>query len=494
MTQFLLAIDQGTTSTRVMIFDHEGRNVSKHQLELTQYFPQEGWVEHDPEEIWQATVICCREAVHKAKLSFKDIRAIGITNQRETTVVWDRKSGAPVYRAIVWQDRRTAELCQQLHAEGKEAMVQSKTGLLLDPYFSASKIAWILDNVDDARQRAEQGGLAFGTIDSFLLWRLTQGSSHATDASNAARTLLFNIHDQTWDKELLELFNIPSSLLPQVMDNTADFGFTDPTLFGEKIPIAAMAGDQQAALIGQTCLDLGMIKSTYGTGTFIILNTGDEPITSKNRLLTTIAYRLKGKVTYGVEGSIFSAGSIVQWLRDKLGLFKDAKETETLAASLPDNGGVYFVPAFTGLGAPYWNPNARASIEGITRASTIAHIVRAGLEAVAYQTRDLLDAMAADGVSRFTEIRVDGGMVVNNWLMQFLADILQLPVERPTINETTALGVIYLAGLQCGMFSSTEQISQLWQCERRFVPQMPKSQADQLYKNWQSAVRKVITN
>lgn len=494
MTQFLLAIDQGTTSTRVMIFDHEGRNVSKHQLELTQYFPQEGWVEHDPEEIWQATVICCREAVHKAKLSFKDIRAIGITNQRETTVVWDRKSGAPVYRAIVWQDRRTAELCQQLHAEGKEAMVQSKTGLLLDPYFSASKIAWILDNVDDTRQRAEQGGLAFGTIDSFLLWRLTQGSSHATDASNAARTLLFNIHDQTWDKELLELFNIPSSLLPQVMDNTADFGFTDPTLFGEKIPIAAMAGDQQAALIGQTCLDLGMIKSTYGTGTFIILNTGDEPITSKNRLLTTIAYRLQGKVTYGVEGSIFSAGSIVQWLRDKLGLFKDAKETETLAASLPDNGGVYFVPAFTGLGAPYWNPNARASIEGITRASTIAHIVRAGLEAVAYQTRDLLDAMAADGVSRFTEIRVDGGMVVNNWLMQFLADILQLPVERPTINETTALGVIYLAGLQCGMFSSAEQISQLWQCERRFVPQMPKSQADQLYKNWQSAVRKVITN
>jgi glycerol kinase len=492
MANLLLAIDQGTTSTRVMIFNEIGQAVSQYQVELKQYFPDSGWVEHDPEEIWQTTLTCCQQAVDQSNLVFNDILAIGITNQRETTIIWDRATGEVIHKAIVWQDRRTSDLCQHLHNAGHEALVQSKTGLLLDPYFSASKISWLLDTIPKARQRAEKGELAFGTIDTFLLWRLTKGASHFTDATNASRTLLYNIHTQQWDNELLKLFRIPASLLPEVLDNTGNFGLTHSSLFGHEIPILAMAGDQQAALVGQACLRPGMIKSTYGTGTFLILNTGEQVVTSKNRLLTTIAYRLHGKVTYGIEGSTFSAGSIIQWLRDKLKLLKDARESEDLAAGLPDNGGVHLIPAFTGLGAPYWQPNARASIAGITRDTDLAHIVRAGLEAVAYQTRDLLDAMIADGATALTEIRVDGGMVVNNWLMQFLADILQLPVERPVINETTALGVAYLAGLQAGMFSSLEQIGTLWQFNKRFEPKMEGAMADGLYRDWQSAVKKAL--
>jgi len=501
MTHFLLAIDQGTTSTRAMIFNHLGQPISIYQLALKQYFPQPGWVEHDPEEIWQATLTCCRQAVQKANLVFNDICAIGITNQRETTIIWDKATGEPIHRAIVWQDRRTAEFCQQLSQAGYElpnespnyeSKIQLKTGLLLDPYFSASKIHWLLETIPHARERAERGELAFGTIDCFLLWRLTRGAQHITDATNAARTLLYNIHTQEWDKELLDLFKIPRSLLPQVQDNTAHFGLTHSSLFGKEIPILAMAGDQQAALVGQACFQPGMIKSTYGTGAFLILNTGQKAVASQNRLLTTIAYRLNGVTTYGIEGSIFSAGSSIQWLRDKLCLFKEAGETENLAANLQDNGGVYLVPAFTGLGAPYWAPNARGSIEGLTRDSERAHVARAALEAVAYQTRDLLDAMMADGAIQTIDIRVDGGMVVNNWLMQFLADMLQLPVERAVVNETTALGVAYLAGLQAGVFTSLEQISKLWQCNRRFEPRMNKDRVNKLYQGWLAAVKCVL--
>ncbi len=492
MSSYLLAIDQGTTSARAIIFDREARTISKRQIEIKQYFPEPGWVEHDPEEIWQSVLACCRQAVAAADLSFQDIVAIGITNQRETTVLWDRTNGTPIHRAIVWQDRRTAEQCQAMSASGQEELIRSKTGLLLDPYFSASKISWLLDHVPGARKRAEKGELMFGTIDSFILWRLTQGARHATDATNASRTLLFNIHTQEWDKDLLHLFNIPSQLLPQVLDSCTDFGTTHPSLFDFDIPIRALVGDQQAALIGQTCFQPGMIKSTYGTGTFLILNTGEKAITSKNRLLTTIAYRLHGKTTYALEGSIFSAGTIVQWLRDKLHLFKAAQETEALAASVASNEGVYFVPAFTGLGAPYWTPNARASIQGLTRDSQLEHIVRAGLEAVAYQTRDLLDAMIADGAAQLTEIRVDGGMTVNNWLMQFLADILNLPVERPKVTETTALGAAFLAGMGSGIFKSFKQISQLWQCDRRFEPQMSAEVRNHFYQNWHNAVKRVL--
>ncbi len=492
MPKFLLSIDQGTTSTRAIIFNQAGQPISLHQMELTQYFPHPGWVEHDPEEIWQSTLTCCKSALKKANLSAADITAIGITNQRETTVVWDRTTGKTVHRAIVWQDRRTTDFCQALHHAGHEAIVQEKTGLLLDPYFSASKIAWVLDHVPGARAQAEKGMLAFGTIDSFLLWRLTQGTRHATDVTNASRTQLFNIHTLQWDSSLLELFNVPSSMLPEVFDNTAEFGVTHASLFGHEIPIAAVAGDQQSALIGQTCFQPGMVKSTYGTGTFLVVNTGDQAVISKNRLLTTIAYRLKGKICYAIEGSIFSSGSTIQWLRDQLQLIKNASETEQLAASLPDNGGVYFVPAFTGLGAPYWRPAARASIEGLTRDSQAAHIVRAALEAVAYQTRDLLNAILADSPMTLAEIRVDGGMVVNNWLMQFLADMLHLPVLRPKISETTALGVAYLAGLQMGVFESLQEISALWQCEQNYTPRMNVEVAEGLYQSWELAVRKVL--
>jgi glycerol kinase len=492
MSKFLLSIDQGTTSTRAIVFNDAGQPVSWHQLELQQYFPNPGWVEHDAEEIWQATVACCQQALQNAGLSAKDIEAIGITNQRETTVIWDRTTGVPIHRAIVWQDRRTTDFCQALFDAGHEPEVQYNTGLLLDPYFSASKITWLLDHVPGARAQAEKGSLAFGTIDSFLLWRLTHGARHATDVTNASRTQLFNIHTLQWDDSLLRLFNVPSSLLPEVLDNTADFGATHPSLFGHAIPIAAMAGDQQAALIGQACFQPGMVKSTYGTGAFLIVNTGVDAVISKNRLLTTIGYRIRGVTHYAIEGSIFSSGSTVQWLRDKLRLIENADQTESLAASLPDNGGVYLIPAFTGLGAPYWKPGARASIEGLTRDSQPAHIVRAALEAVAYQTRDLLNAVLADSPMTLGAIRVDGGMVVNNWLMQFLADMLHLPVERPGIKETTALGVAFLAGLQVGVFKSLEEISELWRCERRFEPEMDAEVSQGLYQSWQQTINRVL--
>lgn len=492
MSSFLLAIDQGTTSTRAMIFDAQGKPFAKHQIELKQYFPQPGWVEHDPEEIWESVLICCKKAVETAGISWKDVCAIGITNQRETTLLWDKKTGKPIHKAIVWQDRRTSQFCETLQTAGHENMIQEKTGLLLDPYFCASKIHWLLENVPNARAKATQGELMFGTIDTFLLWRLTGGQQHATDVTNASRTLLFNIHTLVWDAELLKLFDIPSLLLPNVFDNDHHFGQTDSKVFGCEIPITAIAGDQQAALIGQTCFESGMIKSTYGTGTFLMLNTGNTPVASKNRLLTTIGYRLNQHTTYALEGSIFSAGVIVQWLRDKLGLFKDAKETETLAASLKNNGGVYFVPAFTGLGAPYWMPMARASIEGITRDTEIAHIVRAGLEAIAYQTRDLLDAMIADSKTVLTGIRVDGGMSVNHWLMQFLTDIINIPLERSQVNETTALGVAYLAGLNIGLFESLDHVRKLWACDRRFAPKMDETEREQLYGEWQTAVKRIL--
>lgn len=492
MTPFLLAIDQGTTSTRAIVFNKQAELVSQHQIEFKQYFPELGWVEHDAEEIWQTVLQCCRHAVAKAGITFKDIVAIGITNQRETSVIWDKQTGKPLYNAIVWQDRRTGDYCRQLKQQGNEKIVQKKTGLLLDPYFSATKLHWLLNHIQGSRERAKKGELAFGTMDSYVLWRLTNGQSHATDITNASRTMLFNIHEQCWDKELLQLFDIPQELLPNVMDNCASFGFTDADFFGTAIPITGMAGDQQAALIGQACFEPGMVKSTYGTGTFMIVNTGEKALQSQHRLLTTVAYRLNNKTIYAMEGSIFSAGTIIKWLRDKLKIIASAQETEALAKQLNNNGGVYFVPAFTGLGAPYWDPEARGSIQGLTRDTQAAHIVRAGLEAVAYQTQDLLTAILADG-AQLNEIRVDGGMVANNWLMQFLSDILHLPVERPRVIETTALGAALLAGLGAGIFDF-DQIKKLWSCEKRFTPQMPISQREDLLQGWQTAVKKVLTD
>lgn len=492
METFILAIDQGTTSTRAMIFNQLGKPIAKYQLAIQQYFPQSGWVEQDPEEIWSTTVDCCKQVVAQAGLRFDDIAALGITNQRETTLLWDRKTSRVLHKAIVWQDRRSTDFCQQLRESGHEDMVQAKTGLLLDPYFSASKLAWLLDHVPDARQRAERGELAFGTIDSFLLWRLTAGEVHGTDITNASRTLLFNIKDNCWDKDLLELFNIPLSLLPEVFENTANFGITDKNLFNQSLPILAMAGDQQAALVGQTCFSPGMIKSTYGTGAFVMVNTGERFVIPPNRLLSTVAYRINGISNYAIEGSIFSAGSIMQWLRDKLHILKDVTESAALAASVPDNLGVYLVPAFTGLGAPYWAPEARAAIEGLTRDSTSAHIIRAGLESVAYQTRDLLDVMASHDNIPFQELRVDGGMVSNRWLLQFLSDMLNLPVAKAAIEETTALGVSYLAGLKLGIYQSLDDITALWQCQERFQPAMDASLRATLYEHWLQAVQQIL--
>lgn len=501
MRQYLLSIDQGTTSSRAIIFDQRGSIVTSAQKEFTQHFPADGWVEHEPEEIWSSVLQVCREVLRNAQLSAADIAGIGITNQRETTVVWDRASGKPVHRAIVWQDRRTAETCVSLRSGGKgaggkgfhghEALVQEKTGLLIDPYFSATKIAWILDHVDGARARAEQGELAFGTIDTFLLWRLTGGKSHKTDATNASRTLLFNIHTQQWDDELLSLFNVPKALLPDVEDCAADFGSTDPSLFGGAIPVAGMAGDQQAALIGQACFKPGMIKSTYGTGCFMILNTGSEALQSRNRLLTTVGYRLKGQVTYGLEGSIFIAGAAIQWLRDGIALISHARETEAMAQEVGVEHGVYMVPAFTGLGAPYWDPEARGALFGLTRDTGIKDIVTAGLQSVAYQTKDLIHAMEGDGAGKPTTLRVDGGMVANNWVVQFLCDVLNVNVDRPAIIETTALGAAYLAGLQVGVYKSLEEIAELWHCQRHFTPQMDDVLRNRLYSGWLDAVKRV---
>lgn len=495
---FLLAIDQGTTSTRAIVFDTEGDKLGVAQRELPQSYPQAApgvdtpvktvMVEHDAQRIWDDTLACVREALAAARLDARAIAALGITNQRETTVIWDRKTGAPIHPAIVWQDRRTAAFCQQ--HQDRNDWIGARTGLIVDPYFSATKIAWLLEHVPGARARAERGELAFGTIDSWLLWKLTNGRVHATDATNASRTALFNIVTQQWDDELLDFFGVPRALLPEVRDSAADYGETEAALFGAPIRIGGIAGDQQAATVGQACFAPGMSKSTYGTGCFLVLNTGREFKRSRNRLLSTVAYRLNGEVTYALEGSIFVAGAAVQWLRDAMHLIHAAGETEPLAKSIPDTNGVYLVPAFTGLGAPYWDPEARGAIFGLTRDSGIAHIVRAALESVAYQTRDLLQAMAADAIAP-TELRVDGGMVVNDWLTQCLADLLQLPVVRPQTVETTALGAAFLAGLTSGVYRSLDDIAARWKAQARFAPQMPAVRADTLYRGWCDAVQRV---
>lgn len=490
MTQYLLSIDQGTTSSRAMLFNTQGRACFTAQREFTQYFPQDGWVEHDAEEIWLTTLAVVREAISQASHD-GEIVAIGITNQRETTVVWDRSTGKPIYHAIVWQDRRTAGFCETLRGNHHEAMVTAKTGLLLDPYFSGTKVNWILDQVDGARALAESGKLAFGTIDCFLIWRLTGGQVHATDATNASRTLMFNIHEQRWDTELLDLLAVPESMLPDVRDCAADYGTTDKSLFDAEIPIAGVAGDQQAALIGQACFEPGMSKSTYGTGCFMVMNTGNEVLSSSNKLLTTVGYRLDGKTTYALEGSIFIAGAAVQWLRDGLGIIESAAQTEAMASALEDNQGVYLVPALTGLGAPHWDPDARGAIFGLTRDTGPVQLVRATLESVCYQTFDLLDAKRRDGVAP-TRLRVDGGMVQNDWLCGFLADVLGLTVERPVETETTALGAAYLAGLQVGLFDSLGAIAQCWQADREYQPNMEPAIRDGLLADWHIAVNKVI--
>ena len=487
---YLLAIDQGTTSSRAILFTPQGEPAGVAQQEFQQHFPADGWVEHDPEDIWNSTLDVCREVLKTQGIGAEDVIAIGITNQRETTLVWDRVTGEPVYNAIVWQDRRTADFCEELREAGLEPSVTAKTGLLLDPYFSSTKLKWILGHVDGARERALAGDLLFGTVDTYLLWRLTGGKSHKTDATNASRTMLFNIHTQAWDQELLERLDIPAAMLPEVEDCSADFGSTETGLFGAPIPIYGIAGDQQAALIGQGCFGEGMIKSTYGTGCFVIMNTGSEAITSGNKLLTTVSYRLDGEVTYGLEGSIFIAGAAVQWLRDGLKLVANAVDTEAIAAGQSTSHGVYLVPAFTGLGAPYWDPNARGAIFGLTRDSGIGDIVTATLQSVCFQTQDLLSAMRQDGALP-TILRVDGGMVQNSWVTQHLADILQLPVDRPECIETTALGVAYLAGLKAGIFSDVEEIASRWQLEKRFAPEMAPETAHDLYEGWQAAVARV---
>jgi glycerol kinase len=491
----ILAIDQGTTSSRAILFSPEGRPAGVAQKEFPQHFPADGWVEHDPEDIWRDTLEVVRGAMANGGRAARGIAAIGITNQRETTVVWDRATGQPIHRAIVWQDRRTAPLCERLKAEGHEAAVTAKTGLLLDPYFSGTKLAWLLDNVEGARARAARGELAFGTIDCFLLWRLTGGEIHATDATNASRTLLYNIHDGDWDDELLGLLDIPRQILPEVRDCDADFGSTPASLFGAPLPILGIAGDQQAAAFGQACFLPGMMKSTYGTGCFALFNTGTEALASSNRLLTTIAYRLDGETTYALEGSIFIAGAAVQWLRDGLGLIRSAEETAALAEAADPAQRVFMVPAFTGLGAPFWDAGARGAIFGLTRATGRAELVRATLESVCFQTRDLMEAMRADGASQLEALRVDGGMVANDWVLQRLADLLAVPVERPTVAETTALGAAYLAGLRSGFFASggdpLARLGEAWRCAARFEPSMDEDRRAEAYAGWKSAVARV---
>jgi glycerol kinase len=493
MASFILAIDQGTTSTRAMVFDKKLVPKGSGQKEFKQFFPASGWVEHDAEEIWKSVVTTVKAALAKARVKPEAIASIGITNQRETVVVWDRKTGRPIHKAIVWQDRRTSDKCSDMKSAGLEAAFSAKTGLLLDPYFSGTKLAWLLDHVKDARRRAEAGELAFGTIDSFLIWRLTGGKVHATDATNASRTLLYNIHTGRWDEELLRLLNIPASLLPEVKDCAADYGVTEKRLFGATIPIGGVAGDQQAATIGQACFRPGMMKSTYGTGCFALLNTGERAVTSHNRLLTTVAYQLNGKRTYALEGAIFIAGAAVQWLRDGVKLVKKASETGPLAKAADDKQQVYLVPAFVGLGAPYWNADARGALFGLTRGTTNKEIARAALEAVCYQTRDLLEAMKKDwGSAGDTVLRVDGGMTASDWTMQCLADILDAPVDRPKILETTALGAAYLAGLQAGLLPPPDTFALAWKRDKRFAPKMKASVREAKYAGWKEAVRKLL--
>ncbi|MEQ8952980.1 MAG: glycerol kinase GlpK [Gammaproteobacteria bacterium] len=493
MSKFILAIDQGTTSSRALVFDLEGNIRGIGQQEFTQHFPANGWVEHEPEEIWTTTVDSCKTALTEAGTDAASIACIGITNQRETTIVWDRATGAPVYNAIVWQDRRTAAFCQELKERGLEPKIQEKTGLLLDPYFSASKLRWILDQTEGVRERAERGELAFGTVDSYLLWKLTGGNSHCTDATNASRTMLFNIETQDWDDELLKIFNIPRNILPEVKDCSSDFGSTDQEILGATIPITGIMGDQQAAAFGQCCFTNGTAKSTYGTGCFLLMNTGSDKLTSSNRLLTTVAYRMDGKVSYAMEGSIFMAGATMQWIRDELKLVDHAADSEALAEACNPDLGVYLVPAFTGLGAPYWDPDARGAIFGMTRNTGVAEIVTAALMSVCFQTRDLVDAIRSDGAILDT-LRVDGGMVANNFMLQRLADVLGCEVHRPVVTETTALGAAYAAGLQQGIFDNTDNITARWQLERAFSPQQDDAWRNKQYRGWQEAVKRTRSN
>jgi glycerol kinase len=490
MTQFILAIDQGTTSSRAILFDYAGCVRAVAQREFTQHFRQPGWVEHDANEIWSTQIGVVTECVAMAGADFKQIAAIGITNQRETVVVWDRETSHPVGHAIVWQDRRTAEDCDALRREGREPMIRQKTGLLLDAYFSATKLKWILDHVPDARKRAEAGRLAFGTVDSWLVWKLTGGAAHVTDASNASRTLLYNIHTNRWDDELLELFTVPRAMLPEVRGSSERYGETAPSLFSTRVPIAGMAGDQQAALFGQMCLEPGTLKNTYGTGAFMVLNTGHQPIASKNNLLTTIAWKIGGQTTYALEGSIFIAGAVVQWLRDGLGIIRHSADVEALAATVKDNGGVFLVPAFAGLGAPHWDAFARGTILGITRGTTAGHIARAALESIAHQSADVLWAMEADSGISVKELRVDGGATGDDLLMQLQADILDIPVVRPKVREITALGAAYLAGLAAGFWDSPKALQTQWQRDREFQPAMDPAKVAELRHNWHKAVER----
>jgi glycerol kinase len=490
MEKFILAIDQGTTSSRAIVFDHHGAIKTVAQREFTQHFPQPGWVEHDANEIWSTQAGVITEALAQARIQFGNIAGIGITNQRETTVIWNRETGQPIHHAIVWQDRRTAKRCDEMKARGLEKTIQEKTGLVIDAYFSGTKVQWLLDNVQGARQDAEAGKLAFGTIDSWLIWNLTGGKLHITDVSNASRTLLFNIHTMAWDDELLKLLNVPRSLLPEVRASSEVYGQSTHDLFNASVPIAGIAGDQQAALFGQMCLQPGMLKHTYGTGGFMVLNTGDKAIPSKNNLLTTVGWKIGNKTTYALEGSIFIAGAVVQWLRDGLGIIRSSADIETLAASVPDNGGVYLVPAFAGLGAPHWDQSARGAILGITRGTNARHIARAALESIAYQTVDVLAAMEADSGIKVKELRVDGGATVDNLLMQFQADIAGVPIVRPKIHETTALGAAYLAGLAVGFWKDMNEVQHQWQMDREFKPSMDSARVEKLKKGWNKAVSK----
>ena len=493
MPRYILAIDQGTTSTRAIVFDSTARPIATAQAEFAQHYPQSGWVEHDPEDIWRDVLATATDAIAASGVSATAIAGIGIANQRETTVVWDRSTGIPIYNAIVWQDRRTADVCAMLNAQGHERQVRSKTGLLIDPYFCATKISWILDHVKGARARAENGELAFGTIDSFLLWRLTGGAVHATDVTNASRSLLYDIHTQRWDDELCRLFRVPAAMLPQVHDNSHVYGMTANGLFDVPIPVAGLVGDQQAALFGQACFDPGMAKSTYGTGCFMLLNTGGRALESDHRLLTTPAYRLNGRMTYALEGSIFIAGAAIKWLRDGIGVITHASDTHDMATRIADNHGVYMVPAHAGLGAPHWDPDARGAIFGLTLGTTQAHLARAALEAVGFQTLDLANAMIADGSAPPETIRVDGGMAANDWLCQFLADMLLTPVERPVHLETTALGAAFHAGLATGVWADLDALSRTWTARDRFEPAMPVDQRASLLAGWQDALSRTLT-
>lgn len=487
--QYILSIDQGTTSSRAIVFDKKGEIISAAQKEFKQIYPKAGWVEHDGNEIWSTQAGVATEAITSAGLNAGNIAAIGITNQRETTLIWDRKTRKPVYNAIVWQDRRTSDYCDELKKDGLADKFREKTGLILDSYFSGTKIKWILDNVDGVRERAEKGELAFGTMDTWLVWNFTGGERHITDVTNASRTMIYNIHTLEWDKELLEILDIPESLLPEVKSSSEIYGETKTTIFASKIPIAGIAGDQQAALFGQRCIDSGMVKNTYGTGCFMVMNTGEKPIKSDNNLLTTIAWEVDGKVEYALEGSIFIAGAVVQWLRDELGLIRNSSDVETLAATVSDNDGVYLVPAFAGLGAPHWNQHARGTMVGLTRGSNAGHIARAALEGIAYQVLDVLKSMEADSGIEIKELRVDGGATANNLLMQFQADILQAPVVRPQILETTALGAAYLAGLAVGYWKDHDEINEQWLEDRRFDAEMEESEANEFIKGWDKALK-----